>query len=117
MASVNKVQIFFNTVLENVDTVEIDGIILFVVKDVCELLEIPFFAVNRLDTDEKTYIYQPDRYGNPKCKITLITEAGLYNLALFERGDSDNELVKLLKGTLEGDILPLVEKYGAYIWF
>ncbi|TYS68827.1 hypothetical protein FZC76_07770 [Sutcliffiella horikoshii] len=104
----NKVQFFYNFVANNVETIKIDGETLFFAKDVCELLEIPFFTVNQLNKDEKIYMYKPN---NPKRKITLINEVGLYSLAL----ESESEIASLYKDFYENEVIPSLEKYGAYM--
>lgn len=104
----NKIQLFYNYVYENVETFDIDGVTLFVAQDVCNLLEIPFFTINQLESNERTYLYKPN---NPRRKISLINEAGLYSLAF----ESETKMARMFTDFYDNEVKPSIEKYGAYI--
>ncbi|PKR50763.1 BRO-N domain-containing protein [Thalassospira marina] len=96
-----------------VRTIEIDGVIWFVLSDVCDVLEIANIgnASARLDEDEKNNIRNPDangERGNPN--ITIINESGLYSLILTSR----KEAAKRFKKWVTAEVLPALRKTGRY---
>ena len=98
---------------QSVRTFDKDGVIWFVLVDVCKVLEIANIgnASARLDEDEKDNIRNPDangERGNPN--ITIINESGLYSLILTSR----KEAAKRFKKWVTGEVLPSLRKHGYY---
>lgn len=91
--------------------VDEDQKILFIAKEVCDLLDIKNTsqAVNQLDEDEKlTYVL--NRSGQSR-KFNVITESGLYSLILR----SNKQESKIFKKWVTSEVLPSIRKHGAYL--
>ena len=107
----NEMQIFkYNE--QDVRTVEKDGELWWVLKDVCEVLGISHVkdTVNRLDVDEVGQTEVIDSMGR-KQTANVVNEAGLYNVILR----SDKPESKNFKRWVTHEVLPTVRKHGAYM--
>lgn len=94
-----------------VRTVTIDGEPWFVLKDVCDILELttPARVAERLDTDEVSQTHLTDSLGR-KQTITIINESGLYHVVLR----SDKPEAKPFRKWITADVLPTLRKTGSY---
>ncbi|PEP36651.1 phage antirepressor Ant [Bacillus wiedmannii] len=107
----NQLQVFNNEELGQVRTVVQGKEVLFVAKDVCEVLEIKqsSVALKKLDADEKAVIniHTPggsqDTWG--------INESGLYSLIMTSRKPQ----AKAFKKWVTSEVLPSIRKHGAYM--
>ena len=94
-------------------TVDRDGDIWFVAKDVCDVLELSNsrMAVQELDEDEKgvSKIYTPGGIQD----MTVISEAGLYALVLR----SNKPEAKAFSRWVRHDVLPQIRQTGSYSIF
>ena len=83
----------------------------WVLKDVCEVLELSNsrMVADRLDEDEKG-VSNVDTLGG-KQALTVISESGLYNVILLSRKPE----ARKFKRWVTHDILPSIRKHGAYI--
>ena len=97
---------------KDVRTVEKDGELWWVLKDVCEVLGISHVkdTVNRLDVDEVGQTEVIDSMGR-KQTANVVNEAGLYNVILR----SDKPEAKSFKRWVTHEVLPSVRKHGAYM--
>lgn len=106
----NELKIFNYNDME-VRTVERDGEPWFVLRDVCQVLEMttPARVAERLDQDEKgvSLIHTP---GGPQ-EMTIINESGLYNVILR----SDKPEAKPFRKWVTSEVLPSIRKHGAYM--
>ena len=96
----------------NVRTVERDGEVWFVAKDVCDVLGIANArdAVSELDDDEKnTVVITDGNRGNPNTNI--ISEPGLYALVLKSRKPEAKEFSRWVRH----EVLPAIRKHGGYL--
>ncbi|WP_256376830.1 BRO family protein, partial [Thalassospira sp. MCCC 1A01428] len=96
---------------QSVRTIEIEGVVWFVLTDVCAVLEIGNApqAASRLDDDEKNTVCINDSIpGNPTK--TIINESGLYSLILTSR----KEAAKRFKKWVTAEVLPTLRKTGRY---
>lgn len=95
-----------------VRTVEQDGELWWVLKDVCDVLTLthPEMVAKRLDRDEANQIGVIDSLGREQ-KTTVINEAGLYNVILR----SDKPEAKDFKRWVTHEVLPSIRKHGAYV--
>ncbi len=93
---------------KNVRTILKDGVIWFVAKDVCSVLEIQNVtqAVSKLDGDERSMFYI-GRQG----EVNIINESGLYSLILTSRKPE----AKAFKRWITHDVIPLIRKTGTYM--
>ena len=106
----NDMQIFtYNS--NEVRTVEMNGEPWFVLKDVCEVLDLGTTAkvAERLDADEKgmNQIHTPGGMQS----VTVINESGLYNVILR----SDKPEAKPFRKRVTSEVLPSIRKHGAYM--
>jgi anti-repressor protein len=94
-----------------VRTIEKDGEPWFVLRDVCEVLELTNsrMVAERLDHDEKG-VSQIDTLGG-KQETTIINESGLYNVILR----SDKPEAKQFRKWVTSEVLPTIRKHGAYV--
>ncbi|QWG81384.1 MULTISPECIES: BRO family protein [Bacillus cereus group] len=107
----NQLQVFNNEEFGQVRTVVQGEEVLFVAKDVCEVLEIKqsSVALKKLDEDEKVVIniHTPggsqDTWG--------INESGLYSLIMTSRKPQ----AKAFKKWVTSEVLPSIRKHGAYM--
>ena len=107
----NKVQIFSNADFGQLRTVEINGEIYFVGKDVAEILGYTNSRkaiIDHVDEDDK---------GVTKCdtpsgvqEMVIINESGLYSLIL----SSKLPTAKKFKRWVTSEVLPAIRKYGGY---
>ena len=106
----NKLQIFSFEGKE-VRTIQKDGQPWWVLKDVCEVLEIGNSrdVTARLDEDEKG-VDSIDTPGG-RQNVTVISESGLYNVILLSRKPE----AKQFKRWVTHEVLPQIRQYGAYL--
>lgn len=100
----------FNYNENQVRTVEKNGEPWFVLKDVCNILNIGNSSdvYSRLDVDEKG-VEQIDTLGGAQ-KMSIISESGLYNVILR----SDKPEAKPFRKWVTSEVLPSIRKHGAY---
>ncbi|PAE21996.1 phage repressor protein/antirepressor Ant [Bacillus sp. 7504-2] len=98
----------FNFKQNEVRTVLKDDEPWFVVKDVCDVLEVsnPSKAVSRLDEDERSN-FKLGRQG----EVNIINESGLYSLVLSSRKPEAKEF----KRWVTHEVIPSIRKHGAYM--
>lgn len=111
MENNNKIQIFENAEFGKVRTVDVDGVIHFVGKDVADILGYQNGSrdINRHVDEEdrqKTMIFD----GNQDKETIIITESGLYSLVL----SSKLPTAKKFKHWVTSEILPSIRKTGNY---
>lgn len=102
----NNLQTFsFNN--QPVRTVQLNNQPYWVLKDVCDVLELsnPTVVANRLEDDERAK-FNLGRQG----EATVITESGLY--AVILRSDKPN--AKEFRKWVTSEVLPAIRKHGAY---
>lgn len=112
MENNNKIQIFKNAEFGSVRTVDVDGVIHFVGKDVAQ-------ALGYADTNKAIAMHVDDEDKlNDKTALSLgqrggwlITESGLYSLVL----SSKLPTAKKFKHWVTSEILPSIRKHGAYM--
>lgn len=106
----NELQVF-NYESNEVRTVVIDGEPWFVLKDVCQALEISHVkdTADRLDQDEVGQAEVIDRLGRTQT-VTIINESGLYNVILR----SDKPEAKPFRKWVTAEVLPSIRKTGEY---
>lgn len=106
----NGMQIF-NYQDKQVRTVEKDGEPWWVLKDVCEVLEMgsPHKVAERLEEDERNQIPVTDSIGRQQ-ETTIINESGLYNVILR----SDKPQAKPFRKWVTSEVLPALRKTGSY---
>ena len=92
-----------------VRTVEHQGDLWWVLKDVCEVLEIsnPTVTASRLDADEVTKF----DLGGLSGVTNIINESGLYSVILR----SDKPQAKPFRKWVTSEVLPSIRKTGGYI--
>ena len=103
----NELQTFsFNN--QPVRTVQLNNQPYWVLKDVCDVLELsnPTVVANRLEDDERAK-FNLGRQG----EATVITESGLY--AVILRSDKPN--AKEFRKWVTSEVLPTIRKNGAYL--
>ena len=95
-----------------VRTVQKDGETWWVLRDVCEILEIgnSRMVSDRLDEDEKDDVSITDAIGRQQ-NTTVISESGLYNVILLSRKPE----AKKFKRWVTHEVLPIIRKHGAYM--
>ena len=98
---------------KNVRTVEMNGELWFVLKDVCEVLEMDTSQLkkiaDRLEPDEKGRKQITTPGGAQESWI--VNESGLYNVILR----SDKPEAKPFRKWVTGEVLPSIRKTGGYI--
>ena len=106
----NELQKVFNYGEKPVRTIEKDGEVFFVGKDVCEVLEITNVsqAIERLDEDEKL-IYKLHISGQER-EVWIVNEPGLYSLI----SSSYKPEAKAFKRWINHEVLPSIRKTGSY---
>ena len=107
---INELQVFFYEGNE-VRTVQRGGEPWWVLRDVCDILEIGNSGnvAARLDEDEKG-IHTVDTLGG-KQELTIISESGLYSTILLSRKPE----AKKFKRWITHEVLPTIRKHGAYV--
>lgn len=95
-----------------VRTIQKDGEPWWVLKDVCEVLELstPARVSERLDGDEVSQTHIIDSIGRQQ-ETTIINESGLYNVILR----SDKPQAKPFRRWVTGEVLPSIRKHGGYL--
>lgn len=103
----NDLQIF-NYNGNEVRTIQKDGEPLWVLKDVCNVLDIknPTDVTKRLDADEVTRF----NLGGLSGETNIINESGLYNVILR----SDKPEAKPFRKWVTSEVLPSIRKTGGY---
>ena len=104
----NQLQTFnFNN--QPVRTVQLNNQPYWVLKDVCEVLELsnPTVVANRLEDDEVTKF----NLGGLSGETNIITESGLY--AVILRSDKPN--AKEFRKWVTSEVLPAIRKNGVYL--
>lgn len=106
----NELQIF--TYQQNaVRTVERDGEPWFVLKDVCDVLNLttPARVAERLDKDEVSQTHLTDSLGRQQ-ETTIINESGLYSVILR----SDKPEAKPFRKWVTSEVIPAIRRHGSY---
>ena len=107
----NKVQIFSNADFGQLRTVEVNGEIYFVGKDVAEILKYarPADAIAaHVDAEDKLTRQFTD--SGQAREMIIINESGLYSLIL----SSKLPTAKKFKRWVTSEVLPSIRKYGGY---
>ena len=93
-------------------TIQKDGEPWWVLKDVCEVLELstPARVSERLDGDEVSQTHIIDSIGRQQ-ETTIINESGLYNVILR----SDKPQAKPFRKWVTSEVLPSIRKHGGYL--
>jgi len=94
-----------------VRTIEREGVIWFVLVDICKVLAVNNSrqAATRLDDDEKDDVIINDAIGRDQS-VTIINESGLYSLILTSRKES----AKRFKKWVTAEVLPTLRRTGRY---
>lgn len=110
METKNEITLFKNSDFGEIRTLNINGEPWFVLKDVCEVLNISKHrdVAARLDEDERESV-KLDTLGG-KQNMTIINESGLYNVIL--RSDKPN--AKPFRKWITSEVLPALRKTGTY---
>lgn len=107
----NKLQVF-SYKESPVRTVELNGEVWFVAKDVCDILGLsnPTMAVNELDDDERNTLSITEGIrGNPNMNV--INEPGLYALVFKSRKPEAKDFSRWV----HHEVLPSIRKHGGYL--
>jgi anti-repressor protein len=96
---------------KQVRTILKDGNPWWVLKDVCDILELSNnrMVADRLEEDEVSQTYVTDNLGRQQ-ETTIINESGLYNVILR----SDKPEAKAFKRWITHEVLPAIRKTGGY---
>lgn len=107
----NELQIFHYG-SNDLRTLQRDGEPWFVLKDVCQVLDLgsPHKVAERLDEDERNQIPVTDSLGRLQ-DTTIISESGLYAVILR----SDKPEAKPFRKWVTSQVLPSIRKHGRYI--
>lgn len=108
-----ELRIFENKEFGSIRTLELDGEIWFVGKDVAEVLGYakPENAIaNHVDEEDKTSTLIQGSGSNYKSKTIVINESGLYSLILSSKLPKSKEF----KRWVTSEVLPAIRKYGLY---
>lgn len=114
----NDFELFNNENLGSVrTTLDQDGNIWFVAKDVCDVLGIVNNrdAMSRLDDDEKADVGITDASSNGTMQsrdYRIISESGMYTLVLNSRKPQAKEFKKWLTH----EVIPTIRQHGGYIY-
>ena len=100
----------------NVRTIERDGEVWFVVKDVCDVLGLTNarMAVSELDDDEKMTVSNTDGHSGQRGgaqMFNVISEPGLYALVLKSRKPEAKEFSRWVRH----EVLPAIRQHGGYL--
>lgn len=108
----NKMQIFNNNAFGELRTVEKDGQIWFVGKDVAEILGYQNGSrdINRHVDEDDRQNYQNGTFESNRG-LTIINESGLYSLILSSKLPKAKEF----KHWVTADVLPSIRKTGSYM--
>ena len=97
----NSLQVFdFNG--EAVRTLDINGEVWFVAKDICDILDLSLEATRRLDDDE--FMHVKINSANGKQNLLVISESGFYAL-LFRSNEHD---AKAFSRWIRHEVLPKI---------
>lgn len=107
----NELQIF-NYNGNDVRTIQKNGEPWWVLKDVCNVLDISqaVRVAERLDEDEVSQTHIADSLGR-RQETYIVNESGLYNVILR----SDKPEVKPFRKWVTSEVLPSIRKHGAYM--
>lgn len=108
----NEIQIFNNAEFGSVRTVDVDGVIHFVGKDVADILgygNSRDALTKHVDEDDKADVAIHD--GRQNRNMTVINESGLYSLVLSSKLPN----AKKFKRWVTSEILPSIRQHGAYM--
>ena len=102
----------FNYNSKQVRVVERDSEPWWVLKDVCEVLELSNsrMVAERLEEDEVSQTYITDSLGRQQ-EATIVNESGLYNVILR----SDKPEAKAFKRWITHEVIPSIRKTGGYV--
>lgn len=108
----NKMQIFNNNAFGELRTVEKDGQIWFVGKDVAEILGYQNGSrdINRHVDEDDRQNYQNGTFESNRG-LTIINESGLYSLVLSSRLPT----AKAFKHWITSEVLPDIRNHGGYL--
>ena len=108
----NELKIFENEEFGSLRTMEIDGKIYFVAKDVAGILGYsnPRKAISDHVDEEDKGVTKCDTLGGNQ-NLTIINESGLYSLVLHSKMPN----AKKFKHWITADVLPSIRQYGAYL--
>lgn len=109
----NELQLFANEQFGSIRTLEMNGEVWFVGKDVADALgyERPTKAVgDHVDPEDRDEVPIQDSIGRMQ-KTPIINESGLYSLVL----SSKMPTVKQFKRWITSEVLPAIRKHGAYL--
>ena len=110
---INELQVFSYEGIQ-VRTVQLGGESWWVLKDICNVLELsnPSMITDRLDDDEKAKV-EPKQYLGSRSNepVTIISESGLYNVILLSRKPE----AKKFKRWITHEVLSAIRKHGAYV--
>lgn len=107
------VQVFNNEEFGQVRTLEIDGMVYFVGKDVAEVLgyaKARNAIANHVDEDDALKWGVKDELGREQ-ETTIINESGLYSLILSSKLPQAKEF----KRWVTSEVLPTIRKHGSYV--
>ena len=95
-----------------VRTVQRSGETWWVLRDVCEILDLttPARVAERLDEDEVSLAHIIDSIGRNQ-ETTIVNESGLYNVIIR----SDKPEAKQFKRWITHEVLPSIRSHGAYM--
>lgn len=98
----------FNYQDYDVRVIEVDGEHWWVLKDVCDVLDLsnPTIVAERLDEDEVTKF----NLGSLSGKCNIINESGLYSVILR----SDKPEAKPFRKWITSEVIPSIRKHGSY---
>ena len=106
---INELQVFSYEGSE-IRTVQLGGEPWWVLKDICDVLELsnPSVIADRLDEDEKAKV-EPKQYLGSRSNepATVISESGLYNVILLSRKPE----AKKFKRWITHEVLPTIRKH------
>ena len=101
---------------EHVRTVDLDGQVCFVAKDVCNILGLanPTKALKSLDNDEKMTLTNSKGHSGQRGGaqfMTYVNESGLYKLIFKSRKNEAKEFTRWVTH----DVLPSIRRSGMYL--
>ena len=107
----NELTVFQNPEFGEFRTLEINGEPWFVLKDVCDALNLTTTArvAERLDRDEVSQTHIADKGGRTQQMI-VVNESGLYSVILR----SDKPEAKPFRKWVTSEVLPAIRKTGSY---
>lgn len=105
----NMIEMSYNG--SEIRSIDIDGQIWWVLKDVCKILDLstPAKVSKRLDEDEVNQIHTTDSLGRNQ-NVTIINESGLYSVILR----SDKPEAKPFRRWITHEVLPEIRRTGSY---